>query len=73
MKKKTLLFGTALMFTAMFFTAGCSKTVDSLTTQVCTVCIENTTQISLGEICNIESFIISYEANLGTGYTCTRQ
>ena len=51
MKKKTLLFGTALMFTAMFFTTSCNKAVDNLT-GTCYECINTAISPDPVETCD---------------------
>jgi len=70
MKKKTLLFGAALMLTAMFFTTSCKKTVENLT-GTCYECVHATlgTTSTCDNTCvDGLSCVVDYRA---LSYTCT--
>ncbi|MDH5366451.1 MAG: hypothetical protein OEW67_05650 [Cyclobacteriaceae bacterium] len=72
MKKKTLLFGSALMLTAMFFTTSCKKAVEDALVNDCYTCTSSDGLDVLTDVCDVAgvSFTQSW---IDMGYTCVKQ
>lgn len=72
MKKKTLLFGAALMLTAMFFTTSCKDAVENALSANCYTCTHTDPAFdTANDICDIAGIDqTSYYTTLG--YNCTK-
>ncbi|MDH5476653.1 MAG: hypothetical protein OEX22_13225 [Cyclobacteriaceae bacterium] len=72
MKKKTLLFGAALMLTAMFFT-GCKSAVENALSVTCYTCTHTdpVTYPDVPEACDALGTTTVTDSYKLQGYTCT--